>query len=197
MVESSDEWMELPMPKESAWLTRPHGRGALGDLALDHVGIAVRDVDEAIDRFSTLLGLHDWSRTEISTTVTFRGVEQNVGAIIAVASMGPIDLELVQPTHGSWTPVDVLDKLGEGLFHLGFRVTDVGATTHLAEDAALQAADVGMHGDEPTFTISDGGDLHGVCLEFVAPRMPKAMVTSFEHIPYPSTAVEAPSPSAT
>ena len=179
----SDEWMELPIPHESAWLSRAPGRGVLGNLAIDHVGIAVRDVDAAIDRFSTLLGLGDWSRIEMSTTVTYRGNEQVVGGIIAVASMGPINLELVQPTHGSWTPVDVLETLGEGLYHLGFRVADVDTTTRLAADAALHAAEVGHHDGQPIFTYTEGGDLHGVCLEFVAPRMPNVMFQKFEHVP--------------
>jgi methylmalonyl-CoA/ethylmalonyl-CoA epimerase len=177
-----EEWTELPAPGAAAWLTTLAGRDVLGDIALDHVGVAVRDVDEAIERFSSRLGLHDWIRSTFSTTSTYRGVEQVIGGSVATAAMGPINLELVQPTAGLWTPVEVLDERGEGLYHLGFRVPDVAVATQRARDAGLEPALLATHGTTSIFTYTDGADLLGVTVEVVGPRIPAGMVTSAEAV---------------
>jgi len=183
MSMSADEWMELPPVSEHAQLSQLPGRGALGELALDHVGMAVHDVDAAMRRFTDLLGLHDWSRIVFEGTANCRGVEQPVGSIIAVAKMGPVSLELVQPTHGDWLPAEVLKTSGEGVYHLGFRVADVAASARRAEDVGLHVANTGLHeGAPPFFAYTDGGDLFGLCLEFIAPRMPTSTFKAFEHI---------------
>ena len=178
----ADEWMLLPELGLEAQLSQHPGRGALGELALDHIGMAVYDVDVAMRRFTDLLGLHDWSRVVFEGTADCHGVCQPVGSIIAVAKMGPVFLELVQPTHGQWTPSEFLEKSGEGVYHLGFRVPDVAATAARAEDAGLHVATTGLHGSTPFFSYTERGDLSGLCLEFVAPQMPTDVLKSFEHI---------------
>lgn len=180
MSSPPDEWMELPAPSAAASLTMLAGRDVLGDIALDHVGVAVRDVDVAIERFSARLGLHDWIRSTFSITSTYRGVEQVIGGNVATVAMGPIGLELVQPTAGLWTPVEVLESRGEGLYHLGFRVPDVAVAAQRARDAGLEPELLATHGSTSLFTYTDPADLLGVTVEMVGPRMPTGMITSAE-----------------
>jgi methylmalonyl-CoA/ethylmalonyl-CoA epimerase len=183
MSSSLEEWMEMPTPDSSAWLSMVAGRGAAGDLAMDHVGIAVHDVDAAMERFGAVLGIHDWVRSTFSTISEYRSVEQVIGGNVATAAMGPIKIELVQPTQGSWTPVDFLAAHGEGLYHLGFRVPDVAQAAARAHEAGLHVALVATHRTGPIFTYMEADELHGVCVEFVGPRVPAEMITSAEVVP--------------
>jgi catechol 2,3-dioxygenase-like lactoylglutathione lyase family enzyme len=178
-----DEWVPMPAPNSWAWLSMLAGRGVFDELALDHVGVAVEDVDAAMERFGARLGLHDWIRATFSTTSTYRGVEQVIGGNVATAAMGPINLELVQPTQGSWTPRDVLETRGEGLYHLGFRVPDLAAAAQRAQEAGYQVELLAAHGKTPMFTYMERDELFGVCVELVGPAMPQGMVTSTEPVP--------------
>jgi hypothetical protein len=87
----ADEWMLLPQLGAKARLSQIPGRGALGELALDHIGMAVYEVDVAIRRFTDLLGLHDWSRL-------FSNVPRN-----AMAS-----------ANGQWAPSEFLNSRARG-----------------------------------------------------------------------------------
>lgn len=180
---SGGDWIELPPPGIANLIAGLPGRGVLGELALDHVGIAVRDVEEAVERFSALLGLHDWKVSTIEMPVEFQCAEQLTGARIAYGQMGPIQLELVQPTKGSWTPADFLEKRGEGMYHFGFRVPDVAAAIAGAEGAGLRIGTLGVdQGGPPLVAYTEPDDLFGVSLEFVGPVFPQSMLKSFEEI---------------
>jgi len=90
---------------------------------LDHVGIAVRDLDEALDRYRTQYGADPVSRD----VVVSQGVEE------AMIPIGGSFVQLLQPLAAD-TPVGrFLDKRGEGLHHMAFAVSDLeAALTHLA-----------------------------------------------------------------
>lgn len=84
-------------------------------LALDHVAIAVPDLDAAIRRFAEDFGL------------PFEGREDVAPAKTSTAFF-PIDgtcIELVHPLDGEGPLVKYLAKRGGGLHHLCFRTDDV------------------------------------------------------------------------
>jgi methylmalonyl-CoA/ethylmalonyl-CoA epimerase len=182
MTSPLQDWKEIPAPSSFAWLSPVADSGALGELALDHVGVAVHDVDAAMERFGARLGLHDWVLSTFSITSTYRGTEQLIGGKVATAAMGPINLELVQPTHGAWTPVDVLEKRGEGLYHLGFQVPDLAVAAQKAQEVGLDIELISLHASVPVFTYSDSSELFGITVELVGPRVPIKMITSAEAI---------------
>jgi len=175
------EWMELPPSLEARAPLKLLGE--LGEMTLDHVGIAVRDVDEAVARFGREIGIHDWMRSTFATTSVYKGEDQRIGGHVATASMGFLNIELVQPTDGAWTPVDVLKTKGEGLYHLGFRVPDVAESSRRMKDAGMRVSLLGTHGETPLFIYSESDDLFGVCIELVGPRMPAGMITAAVPIP--------------
>ncbi len=86
-------------------------------LGIDHVGIAVTDLDNAIDEYRAVLAVEPIHRE----VVRKQGVEEvlfRVGTsyIQLVGSLGPD------------TPVGkFLEKRGEGVHHVGYRVADVAA----------------------------------------------------------------------
>ena len=80
-------------------------------VALDHIAIAVPDLQRAIDRFLGDFGL------------TFEGTE-NVEAAKTTTAFFPIDgtsIELVHPLDGQGPLVQYLEKRGPGIHHLCFR----------------------------------------------------------------------------
>jgi methylmalonyl-CoA/ethylmalonyl-CoA epimerase len=80
-------------------------------VALDHIAIAVPDLDKAISRFLDDFGL------------TFEGQEDVIAAKTTTAFF-PVDgtsIELVHPLDGEGPLVQHLEKRGPGIHHICFR----------------------------------------------------------------------------
>lgn len=93
---------------------------------IDHIAIAVENIDEAIARFADTLGLDAQHRE----TIDGYGVE--------VATLGP-GIELVAPTTESSPIRRHIDRRGEGFHHIALAVDDIDA-----EIAKLKARNVDM-----------------------------------------------------
>ncbi len=88
-----------------------HARG------IHHLGVAVEDLDEALDTYRRLFG----GRAEHRATVPEQGVEA------AAVLVGASRVELLAPT-GDDTPVGkFLAKRGPGMHHVAYEVDDVRA----------------------------------------------------------------------
>jgi len=83
--------------------------------ALDHVGIAVNRIDEALQIFEKILGL---KLGKISIVE-----DQKVKS--ALLHAGETKIELLEPTDKESTVAKFLEKKGEGMHHISFRVTDI------------------------------------------------------------------------
>jgi methylmalonyl-CoA/ethylmalonyl-CoA epimerase len=100
-------------------------------LALDHVAIAVHDLDAAIERFRRLYGAEVAHRA----TVEAQGVEE------AMIPVGESTVQLLSPL-GPDTPVGrFLAKQGEGLHHLAFVVSDIEAAMARLEAEGAELID--------------------------------------------------------
>ena len=86
---------------------------------LDHIGIAVRSIEAA--SIYAALGL---SIDHVETVET-------QGVRTAFLSVGDSHLELLEPTGPSSSVAKFIEKRGEGIHHLCFRVTDL--EKHLRE----------------------------------------------------------------
>ena len=84
---------------------------------IDHVAVAVRDLDAALTSFQAQYGAEPISREVVES----QGVEE------AMVLIGGSSIQLLQPL-GPDTPVGrFLDKRGEGLHHIAFTVPDIDA----------------------------------------------------------------------
>lgn len=93
------------------------GRGGGLLTEIDHVAIAVRDLDAAIGYYRATFGVEPTHREKVESD----GVEE---ALITVAQSY---IQLVSPTRPD-SPVAVfLERRGEGLHHVGYRVDDCAA----------------------------------------------------------------------
>lgn len=84
---------------------------------IDHVAIAVNDLDAAISYYSETYGEEVAHRERVDRD----GVEE---ALIAVADSY---IQLVSPTRADSPVAKFLERHGEGLHHVGYRVADCAA----------------------------------------------------------------------
>ena len=87
-------------------------------MTLDHIAIAVRNVEAAADRLCSLLG---YERRTAKVTNTRQKVN-----VIFLGREGSLDLKLIEPSADDSPLCDFVRK-GGGLHHLCFRVPDVEA----------------------------------------------------------------------
>ena len=129
--------------------------------AIDHVGIAVRDLDEAIAFYETTFGMH----LVHEETNEEQGVRE---AMVAVGDSGSC-LQLLAPLSPESTIAKFLDRSGPGVQQLDYRVVDVDAVS-----AILRERGVRLLYDEPRRGTSDSRinfihpkDAGGILVELV------------------------------
>lgn len=133
--------------------------------AIDHVGIAVRDLDEAIAFYETTFGMRMVHR-EVNE-------EQGVAeAMVAVGDSGSC-LQLLAPLTPESTIAKFLDRNGPGMQQLAYRVTDVEQVM-----AVLRERGVRLLYDAPRRGTSNSRinfvhpkDAGGVLVELVEPAV--------------------------
>ena len=84
---------------------------------IDHVAIAVRDLDAAID----------WYRDVLGATVEHREIVESDGVAEALLRVADSYIQLLTPTRDDSPVAKYLEKKGEGLHHVGYRVADCAA----------------------------------------------------------------------
>ncbi|TMM14069.1 MAG: methylmalonyl-CoA epimerase [Actinobacteria bacterium] len=92
---------------------------------IDHVAIAVRDLDAAIEYYRSTFGATVAHRERVESD----GVEE---ALIKVADSY---IQLITPTADDSTVAKFLERKGEGLHHVGYRVDDCGVALQAVKDA--------------------------------------------------------------
>ena len=129
---------------------------------LDHVGIAVASVDEALAFFRDALGLHVERPEEVAS--------QRVRAHFIPA--GTTALELLESTGSDSAIARYLEKRGPGLHHITLRVDDIEmALAHLKAKGVRLVDDrprLGAEGALVAFVHPSSA--HGVLVELKEPR---------------------------
>jgi methylmalonyl-CoA/ethylmalonyl-CoA epimerase len=82
---------------------------------VDHVGIAVRDMDQALKLYRDVFGIEPNLVYESSQTK----------AKIAFIPIGEVKIELIQPSDPESVMGKFLEKRGEDIHHLSYKVKDV------------------------------------------------------------------------
>lgn len=128
-------------------------------LNLDHVGIAVHDLDLAIGQYRSRYGVEPLYREKVES----QGVEE------AMIPVGGSFVQLLMPLAPDSPVGRFLERRGEGIHHVAFAVSSIDrALEHLeAEGARLidQAPRVGGRGARIAFVHPS--DLGGTLIELV------------------------------
>jgi methylmalonyl-CoA/ethylmalonyl-CoA epimerase len=133
-------------------------------IAVDHVGIAVADLDEAIDWYASTFGL---VATHVETNE-----EQGVREAMLSAPGDPgAAVQLLAPLRPDSAIGKFLERSGPGIQQMAYRVADIEATC-----AALREKGMRLLYDEPRRGTSDSRinfvhpkDAGGVLVELVEP----------------------------
>jgi methylmalonyl-CoA/ethylmalonyl-CoA epimerase len=132
-------------------------------IAIDHVGIAVPDLDEAIAFYRDAFGMH----VAHEETNEEQGVRE---AMVAVGDTGS-HIQLLAPLSPDTTIGKFLERSGPGLQQLAYRVTDIDAVCEILRGRGLR-----LLYDEPKRGTSDSRvnfihpkDAGGVLVELVEP----------------------------
>lgn len=124
---------------------------------LDHVAIAVKDLDKAIAHYRDVFGLELAEIEEVA--------EQKVRTAIFGHGLGRI--ELICPTEPDTGVAKFLDKRGEGLHHICIEVEDIEASLSELKQKGAPLIDetpkIGAGGAKIAFVHPKGG--HGVLVE--------------------------------
>lgn len=129
---------------------------------IDHLGIAVRSLDETVPYYEKTLGLKCEHREEVPS--------QKVRT--AFFTVGEVHVELLEPTSPESPIAKFLEKNGEGVHHVAFGSDDIVAQLKQAADSGAKL----IH--EQPFDGA-GGKLvaflhpkstHGVLTEFCMPK---------------------------
>jgi methylmalonyl-CoA/ethylmalonyl-CoA epimerase len=132
-------------------------------LSIDHVGIAVPDLDDAIAFYARVFGL--------TATHIEENVEQGVREAMLAAPQGGAMVQLLAPLRPDSPIGKFLERSGPGIQQMAYTVDDIRATAD-----AMRAEGVRLLYDEPK--IGTGGalinfvhpkDAGGVLVELVEP----------------------------
>jgi methylmalonyl-CoA/ethylmalonyl-CoA epimerase len=125
---------------------------------IDHVGIAVRDLDRAIQTYERVLGLR----------VTGRERLEREGIEVALIRIGESRIELITPLNPESKVEKFLQDRGEAVHHVAYASDDVAASLQRAGAAGAQLLDA----------VARAGT-HGTRIGFVHPRSVCGVLTEF------------------
>jgi len=92
---------------------------------ISQIGLVVKDIDEKAKYFWDKFGIGPWYFMEFGPDVeetTYYGKPAPFKLKLAMAQVGSIQLELIQPVSGDTPHMDFLNSNREGLNHLGIFV---------------------------------------------------------------------------
>jgi len=98
---------------------------------VDHIGIAVKSIDEALKLWEEVLGIKCTGREEVE--------EQKV--VTAFLPLGDTEIELLEPTSPESPVSKFMEKRGEGIHHLALRVENIEAALEELKGKGIRLID--------------------------------------------------------
>ena len=98
---------------------------------IEHVGIAVANLDESIEYYQKVLGLECYAIEEVP--------DQKVRT--AFFKVGEVKIELLESTDPEGPIGKFIDKKGEGIHHLAFAMENVSKSLKHAADLGVRLID--------------------------------------------------------
>ena len=116
---------------------------------IDHIGLAVTDIAEAVALYQTQFGVQEWEIIELP--------ERHMQ--VAITTIGTSMVELIAPTAPEAAFAKYLAEKGPGMHHIAYRVADITAAL-----ATLKAQGLRLLYEVPR------PGLHGTLVAFVHPK---------------------------
>jgi methylmalonyl-CoA/ethylmalonyl-CoA epimerase len=116
---------------------------------IDHIGLAVTDIAEAVALYQSQFGVQEWEIIELP--------ERHMR--VAITTIGTSMVELIAPTAPEAAFAKYLAEKGPGMHHIAYRVADITAAL-----ATLKAQGLRLVDEVPR------PGLHGTLVAFVHPK---------------------------
>jgi len=128
-------------------------------MKINHLGIATKGIDEALEFWSDALGLEN-AHTEVVEDQKVR---------VAMLPIGESRIELLEPTNDDSPISKFLEKRGGGLHHIAVEVDDINAALARLKEKGMRLIDesprIGAEGCLVAFVHPSSAN--GVLLELV------------------------------
>lgn len=98
---------------------------------IDHIGIAVKSIDKALEFYNKQIGLN-CEGTEYIKTQEVR---------VAFLPIGDSEIELLEPTGEKSAVTKFIEKRGEGIHHIAFRVSNIEEEIERLKGLGIQFID--------------------------------------------------------
>jgi methylmalonyl-CoA/ethylmalonyl-CoA epimerase len=127
---------------------------------VDHIGLAVKDIDQAVAFYEQAFGVSDWERIDMP--------ERHMA--VAATKFGDFMVELIAPTSEDASFAKYLREKGPGMHHIAYRVDDIDASLEDLRSRGIKLIDEtarpGLHNTRVAFVHPKNGD-QGVLVELV------------------------------
>ncbi|SDY58104.1 MULTISPECIES: methylmalonyl-CoA epimerase [Tindallia] len=100
-------------------------------LKVDHIGIAVKNLDETLKFYEEVLGMECTGKEEVE--------EQKVR--VAFLPVGDSEVELLESTDSEGPIAKYIDKKGEGIQHIAFRVDNIEQAIATMKEKGIRMID--------------------------------------------------------
>lgn len=138
------------------------------------IAILVKDLEKAVTNYYDKYGIGPWSFYTYSKpllkTMSYKGEHAKYSMRIALANIGTLRIELIQPLEGKSIYHDFITEHGYGFHHLGLVVDDMSEAVKAAEahnlHVSMDGSGFGLDGDGHFSYLDTENDL-GVTLELI------------------------------
>ena len=128
--------------------------------ALNHVGIAINNLDEGMALYEAMLGIKPLSVEEVP----------HLKIKAAIFKVGEVEFELLQPTAPDGEMGRFIERHGQGVHHICFEVDDVDAELKAMAGKGIELIDKqGREGIAGKIGFLHPKSTQGVLIEFVEP----------------------------
>ena len=132
------------------------------------VGVVVKDLDKTIEYFSSLgIGPFEPLQRPPMVERRVRGKPADYKLKIALAQLGQIQLELIQPVQGECVQNEFLESKGEGIHHLGIFVDDLEKEVAELDKQGVKVIQSGRRATGDGFAYLDTSAIGGITIELI------------------------------
>lgn len=140
--------------------------------SIDQVGLVVRDLEDGMDRFGAMLGIDEWAVFDFEppalAQTTYRGEQTAQRWQLCLATVGEIDIELIEPLEGENSYTEHLAAQGEGLHHVAcFTFDDPVGVVESYRDAGVSVLQSGVYDGSRFWYVDLRDEMNGVIFEVV------------------------------
>jgi methylmalonyl-CoA/ethylmalonyl-CoA epimerase len=125
---------------------------------IDHIAVAVKDLDAAVKTFTSNFGFPVTRRAEVG----------QLGIALAMLKIGDAEIELFTPTKADNPPAKFITERGEGMYVLSLETNNLDAAVQSLRAQGIKVGDVSPTGDgRSRLVYISPKATHGVLLQLI------------------------------